>query len=56
MMSGQVIFGGGSGALAGISGIAGVQLQVVGLSKDEVQLEGLPFHGNVRVGKKAMFG
>ena len=55
MVSGQVIFGGGSGALAGISGIAAVQIQVFGLGKDEVQLEGLPFCGGVRVGKKAMF-
>ena len=52
----QVIFGGGNGALAGISGIAAVQIKVVGLGKDEVQLEGLPFCGDVRVGKKAMFG
>jgi len=49
----QVIFGGGSGALAGISGVAAVQVQVVGLGKDEVQLEGLPFCGDVRVGKRA---
>jgi len=55
MMSGQVIFGGGNGALAGINGIAAVQIQVIGLGKDEVQLEGLPFCGDVRVGKKAMF-
>ena len=51
----QVIFGGGNGALAGIRGIAAVRIQVVGLGKDEVQLEGLPFYGDVRVGKKAMF-
>lgn len=50
----QVIFGGGSGALAGISGIAAVQIQVVGLGRDEVQLEGLPFCGDVRIGKRAM--
>jgi len=51
----QVIFGGGSGALAGISGVAAVRVQVVGLGKDEVQLEGLPFCGDVRVGKRVMF-
>jgi hypothetical protein len=55
-MFGQVVFGGGNGALAGISGIAAVQIQIVGLGKDEVQLEGLPFCGDVRVGKKARFG
>jgi hypothetical protein len=50
----QVIFGSGSGALAGISGVAAVQVQIVGLGEDEVQLEGLPFRGDVRVGKKSM--
>ena len=29
-------------------------MQVVGLGEDEVQLEGLPVRGDVRVGKKAM--
>lgn len=53
MASTQVIFGGSGGALAGISGTAAVQIQVVGLGKDEVQLEGLPVCGDVRVGKRA---
>jgi len=52
---GKVIFGGGGGALAGMSGIAAVRIQVVGFGRDEVQLEGLPFCGDVRVGKRAMF-
>ncbi|KAF9778847.1 hypothetical protein BJ322DRAFT_1089959 [Thelephora terrestris] len=51
---GKVIFGGSNGALAGISGIAAVQIQAVGLGDNEVQLEGLPFCGDVRIGKKAM--
>jgi hypothetical protein len=54
MMPAQVIFGGSSGALAGISGIAAVQMQVVGLGEDEVRLEGLPFCGDIRIGKKAV--
>ena len=56
MTSAQVIFGGGGGALAGISGVTAVQIQVVGLGKDEVLLEGLPFCGVVRVGKKGVLG
>ena len=50
----QVIFGGGNGALAGISGTTAVRIMVSGLGEDGVQLEGLPFSGDVRVGKKAM--
>lgn len=50
----QVIFGGSGGALAGISGIAAVQIQVVGLGNNEVQLDGLPLRGDVRIGKKAV--
>ena len=41
--------------LAGLSGTAAVQIQVVGLGGNEVRLEGLPVCGDVRVGKKAMF-
>ena len=48
MISGQVIFGSGNSALVGISGIAAVQIQAVRLRRDEVQLEGLPFFGDVR--------
>lgn len=50
----QVIFGGSNGALAGICGVAAVQIQAVGLGENEVKLEGLPFCGDVRIGKKAM--
>ena len=32
-----------------MSGTAAVQKRVVGLGEDEVQLEGLPIHGDVRV-------
>ena len=53
MVPTQVIFGGSRGALAGISGTAAVQIQIVGLGKDEVRLEGLPFSGDVRIGKRA---
>ena len=51
----QAIFSGGNGALAGISGIAAVRTWVSGLGSHELQLEGLPFCGDVRIGKKALF-
>lgn len=55
----QVIFG-SEGALAGVSGIAAVNVHVQGLpiggaGEDgwgEMELHGLPFHGDVRIGKK----
>ena len=50
----QVIFGGGNGALAGISGITAVRIMVSELGEDSVQLEGLPFSGNVWVGQEAV--
>lgn len=53
MTSAQVIFGGSNGALAGLSGIAAVRVQIVGLDNNEVRLEGLPLCGDVRIGKKA---
>ena len=50
----QVIFGGGNGALAGISGITAVRIMVSGLGEDGVELEGLPFCGDIRVGQKVI--
>jgi hypothetical protein len=55
MASAQVIFGGSHGPLAGMSGTAAVRMRVVGLGSEEVQLEQLPFSGDVRIGKKSMF-
>ena len=51
----QVVFGGSEGALAGISGIAAMGLQIVGFGDDQIQLEGLPLAGNVRIGRKTTF-
>lgn len=51
---GKVIFGGSNGTLAGISGIAAVRISVVGLGTEEIELEGLPLCGDVRIGKKAI--
>jgi hypothetical protein len=56
MASIQVIFGGGEGALAGMSGIAAIGMQVVGFDNNQVRLEGLPLSVNVRIGKKATTG
>ena len=54
MIPAQVMFSGANGALAGLSGTAAVRVQVVGLGDNEVRLEGLPFCGDVRIGKGAM--
>ncbi|KDR76936.1 hypothetical protein GALMADRAFT_119991 [Galerina marginata CBS 339.88] len=58
---GKVIFG-SEGATAGISGFAAVTVAVDGLplhgpgrKSGEVVLSGLPFQGNVHVGKKSLF-
>ena len=54
----QVIFG-SHGALAGVQGVAAVAVHIDGLpieqgdSGGEMQLNGLPFQGSVRVGKKS---
>ncbi|KAK7680299.1 hypothetical protein QCA50_016539 [Cerrena zonata] len=55
---GKVIFG-SNGALAGVQGVAAVAVHVRGLpikngSGGEMELEGLPFQGSVRIGKKFM--
>ncbi|KAK2460813.1 hypothetical protein APHAL10511_007283 [Amanita phalloides] len=55
---GKVIFG-SAGALAGLLGSASVIVTVEGLPVDnpgqnhELELDGLPFHGSVRIGKKS---
>lgn len=47
---------GTNGATAGILGSAAVAIKVHGIrSSDQLELVGLPFRGNVRVGKKIMF-
>ncbi len=52
----QVIFG-TDGALAGLVGTVAVLVDVPGLPSedDSLQLDGLPFQGSVRIGKKSMF-
>ncbi|KAK0205220.1 hypothetical protein DFS33DRAFT_1383120 [Desarmillaria ectypa] len=52
----KVIFG-ADGALAGLVGTVAVCVDVPGLPSedDNLQLDGLPFQGSVRVGKKSMF-
>jgi len=54
----KVIFG-SQGALAGVQGVAAVALRVQGLPFEngeggEMQLEGLPFQGSVRIGRRSM--
>ncbi|KAI0760888.1 hypothetical protein BD413DRAFT_593969 [Trametes elegans] len=54
----KVIFG-TQGALAGVQGVAAVAVRVNGLPfanghDGEMELTGLPFHGNVRIGKKSV--
>ncbi|KAK7042569.1 hypothetical protein R3P38DRAFT_2891252 [Favolaschia claudopus] len=55
----KVIFG-SDGAVAGIMGVAGVAVDVVGLpiptENGEMELHGLPFQGKVPVGKKSLLG
>lgn len=53
-----MIFG-SNGALAGVQGVAAVAVHVRGLpiengSGGEMELEGLPFQGSVRIGKKSL--
>ncbi len=53
-----MIFG-SEGALAGVQGVAAVAVRVQGLPFEngqgkEMQLEGLPFQGSVRIGKKSL--
>ncbi|KAI0783191.1 hypothetical protein C8Q75DRAFT_468833 [Abortiporus biennis] len=55
---GKVIFG-SQGALAGVQGVAAVAVRVQGLPFDngydgEMELDGLPFQGSVRIGKKGL--
>ncbi len=55
----QVIFG-SQGAMAGVQGVAAVSVRVEGLpfgdERDgEMELDGLPFQGNVRIGKRSTF-
>ncbi|KAK0469297.1 uncharacterized protein EV420DRAFT_1757092 [Desarmillaria tabescens] len=52
----KVIFG-ADGALAGLVGTVAVCVDVPGLPSedDSLQLDGLPFQGSVRVGKKSIF-
>lgn len=55
----QVIFG-SHGALAGVQGVASVVVRIDGLplSSDDgrdMELDGLPFQGTVRIGKKSTF-
>ena len=51
----KVIFS-SKGAVAGVQGIAAVAVSVEGLPLDhgDMQLEGLPFKGNVRIGKDTL--
>ncbi|CAL1710343.1 unnamed protein product [Somion occarium] len=56
---GKVIFG-TNGALAGVQGVAAVAVHVRGLPFEngkggEMELEGLPFQGSVRIGKRSLF-
>lgn len=53
-----MIFG-TEGALAGVSGIAAVNVHVQGLpigedGRGDMELHGLPFQGDVRIGKKTL--
>ncbi|KAG7451541.1 uncharacterized protein BT62DRAFT_927251 [Guyanagaster necrorhizus] len=52
----KVIFG-ADGALAGLVGTVAVRVDVPGLPSedDSLQLDGLPFQGSVRIGKKSTF-
>lgn len=56
----KVIFG-SQGALAGVQGVAAVVVHIAGLpieqgdNAGEMQLDGLPFQGRVRIGKKSTF-
>lgn len=54
-----MIFG-TNGALAGVQGVAAVAVHVRGLPFEngkggEMELEGLPFQGSVRIGKRSLF-